>query len=155
MSSFMNHHNELLALFDPAHLTFSLVKQRPILLAAIMFASARYTRPELADVLHSHVQIMVSRQVFSGDFDLSTVQALLILVLWKYPRQDTAYSNLGIAIRLGFQLQLHVRRTTPLPDNVEEARTILDAERTWISRLLVCAALTDRSLQYGESIGSC
>ena len=132
-SSFMTHHNELLALFDPAHLKFNIAKQRPILLAAIVFASARYIRPELANVLHSHVELMVSRQVSRGAFDLSTIQALLILVLWKYPRQHTAYTNLGIAIRLAFQLQLHTKRTAPLPENEEEVRTVLDAERTWIS----------------------
>lgn len=66
------------------------------------------------------------------------IQALALMVAWKEPTDGTSGVKMAIAIRLGYQLGLHIARTTPLPDNEHEARVIADRERTWFMLSCEC-----------------
>lgn len=93
-----------------------------------------------------------------GTADLQLIQSICCLVYWKVRDADlpfpsvsqladsvrtlqetsdnSAWLKVGFAIRLGYSLRLHARRTVPLPPDEMEARRILDGERTWLN--LIC-----------------
>ena len=94
--------------------------------------AAKFFRPRLHLPLLTHTRTLVNRATSTGNkCDLGMVQALALMVAWKEPSDPTSGVKLAIAIRLGYQLGLHIARTTPLPEDVHEARVIADGERTW------------------------
>ncbi|WVQ95862.1 hypothetical protein IAU59_002961 [Kwoniella sp. CBS 9459] len=131
-NQFFSHLSDIIACFDPKYTTYERVRSSPSLFTAMLFASARFFRPDLSPTLRSHAEVLVNRAVTEGLFDLPTIQALLVLAYWKLPKDGTAYIKLGIAIRGACQLRLWKKRTGPLPQNEEEARAVLDRERTWM-----------------------
>jgi hypothetical protein len=127
----------LSALFDPAFTTFERSKTRPALQTAILWAASRFFRPELETALHRHAEYLINRATNSGLVDLQTLQAIHVLVIWKEPNDRSAYMKIGIGVRMAYQLGLDTARSTALPQDDEEARRIVDAERTWISECRV------------------
>jgi hypothetical protein len=80
--------------------------------------------------------------MIAGDCNLGIVQALLIMVHWKAPTDKSAWVKLGIAIRLSYQLDLHVVRLEPLPADEIGARKIRAAERTWFGEcFFICLTI--------------
>ncbi|OCF34416.1 hypothetical protein I316_03930 [Kwoniella heveanensis BCC8398] len=124
---------DIIACFDPAYTTYERARSSPALFTAMLFASARFFRPDISPTLRSHAEVLVNRAVTEGVFDLPTIQALLVLAYWKLPKDGTAYIKLGIAIRAACQLRLWKKRAGPLPQDEEEARAVLDRERTWMA----------------------
>jgi len=89
--------------------------------------------------------------MIAGDCNLSIVQAMLIMVHWKAPTDKSAWVKLGIAIRLSYQLDLHVVRHTPLPVDEMSARKVRAAERTWFGEY----SFIDLAIKGSSSVLSC
>jgi hypothetical protein len=53
------------------------------------------------------------------------VQSLLIAVFWKEVTDVSAWRKVGMAIRMGFQLRWHVKRTSELPKDEMAARVVI------------------------------
>lgn len=68
--------------------------------------------------------MLLSRAINLGTCDIGIVKAIIIMVFWKDPTDKSAYVKIGIAIRLGFQLGLHL--PLALRSLQEE-----DMKRTW------------------------
>jgi hypothetical protein len=158
ISNFHTSLNRYIVLLDPHLHSLDFVRRSsPILLSAILSASAKFFRKDLYPQLLQHAQQLVSRAMGGDGSDgIGLIQALLILCFWKEPLDSSAWLKIGYAIRLGgflpdsfgggpalstllvtgFQLGLHVKRTTPLPADDLAARVQLDRERTWI--VLTC-----------------
>ncbi|BGP37407.1 hypothetical protein JCM10450v2_001317 [Rhodotorula kratochvilovae] len=137
-SLFHSHLNCYIVLFDRHLHTAEYVRSTStVLFTAILAASAKFFRTDLYPQLLLAAQQLVTRAMGGdGEPNIGLLQSLLILTYWKEPFDTSAWLKVGYAIRLGYQLRLHHKRTTPLPANEHEARVILDQERTWI--VLVC-----------------
>ncbi|BGP08619.1 Protein priB [Rhodotorula toruloides] len=130
--------NRYIILLDPHLHSLDFIRRTsPILLSAVLAVSAKFFRKDLYPQLLQHAQQLVMRAMGGDGSDgIGLVQALLILCYWKEPMDSSAWLKIGYAIRLGFQLGLHVKRTTPLPTDDLAARVLLDRERCWI--VLIC-----------------
>ncbi|BGP32612.1 hypothetical protein JCM10296v2_004393 [Rhodotorula toruloides] len=130
--------NRYIILLDPHLHSLDFIRRTsPILLSAVLAVSAKFFRKDLYPQLLQHAQQLVMRAMGGDGSDgIGLVQALLILCYWKEPMDSSAWLKIGYAIRLGFQLGLHVKRTTPLPTDDLAARILLDRERCWI--VLIC-----------------
>ena len=141
---FLTYMNPILALLDPqcrsnpplalmpVHTLRHLRENSTILLTAILAASAKFFHRTLRPALLSHAQTILSRSLLVGECSTGTIQALMLLSAWKEPTDRSSWVKMGIAIRLGYQLGLHVPRTGPLPIDQHQARLLMDSERTWI-----------------------
>ncbi|RSH95252.1 hypothetical protein EHS25_000338 [Saitozyma podzolica] len=130
---FHRHLNPVIALMDPKlHTVDYLRSTSSTLFSAVLTASAKFFRRQLYPDLLAHTQLAVNRATSLGTCNVGIIQALLIMLYWKAPRDGSLWVKMGIAIRLGYQLGLHIPRTKPLPEDVLEARIMADAERTWI-----------------------
>ncbi|GAA5896935.1 hypothetical protein JCM6882_007311 [Rhodosporidiobolus microsporus] len=130
--------NQFVILLDKHYHTMEFVRNTStVLFTAMLAVSSKFFRHDLYPSLLLSAQQLVTR-CMGGDSQphIGLIQAILILVYWKEPFDSSAWLKVGYAIRLGYQLGLHHKRTIPLPANEFEARTILDGERTWIT--LVC-----------------
>jgi hypothetical protein len=96
-----------------------------------MTASARFFQPALYLELASHAQTLLSRMIASGSCTLGMVQAIIIMVYWKRPTDKTAWIKLGIAMRLGYQLGLHIPRAATSSTGDASLLAQRDMERTW------------------------
>jgi hypothetical protein len=114
------------------HTLRQLRESSTILLTAILAASAKFFHRTIRPALLSHAQTILSRSVLVGECSTGTIQALMLLSAWKEPTDRSSWVKMGIAIRLGYQLGLHVPRTGPLPADKHQARLLMDSERTWI-----------------------
>ncbi|KLT44093.1 hypothetical protein CC85DRAFT_30188 [Cutaneotrichosporon oleaginosum] len=122
------------SLFDPYYHTLERVRQSPVLFTAVLSAAALFMRPELADSLRKLADEHINRMISSGYYDLSLIQAILVLVNWKHPNDRTAYQKMGMAVRLVQELRLARIATSPnaseSPKNSNEQRRKVDIERT-------------------------
>lgn len=121
-------------LFDPHYHTFERVRASPILLTAILYAAGLFFRPEIAGSLRSLAENYMARKMHSGDYDLTLVQAILVLVYWKHPNDRTTYQTIGVAARLSAELRLqpftHSVGAPLAATTEEEERKRADIERT-------------------------
>jgi hypothetical protein len=121
-------------MFDPHYHTMERVRQSPILLTAILAAAALFLRPELADQLRKVADMYIVRKMASGHYDLTLIQAILVLVYWKHPNDRTTYQKMGMAVRLVHELRLQrltdPARTLKVSMTEEEERGRVDIERT-------------------------
>lgn len=124
-------------MFDAVYHTYDRVRASTILFTAVLAASARFFRPDLAENLHSRADTLILRAVLGGLHDLQLVQAILVLVYWKRTPDDrTAYVRIGLACRL--LCELRIAFPTPHlmnPMSDEEERRQVDSERTMYSEL--------------------
>lgn len=128
----------------PVHTLAWVRSSSPILLSAMMTVASKFFRRPLYRSLLAHTNTIVNRAVGMGHCDIGLVQALIIMVCWKDPTDGSSWVKLGIAIRLGYQLGLHVLRTQPLPANEFEARIVANAERTWYTVSCECCSQAKR-----------
>ncbi|KAM0745980.1 hypothetical protein T439DRAFT_146362 [Meredithblackwellia eburnea MCA 4105] len=125
--------NPYIIIFDPKlHTLDFLLSTSTVLLTSVLAVSSKFYRPDLYPTLLGQAQLLVTRAWSDALSELGFVQALMCLVYWKEPTDSSSWLRIGYAIRLGYQLRLHHPRTTPLPDDDQEARMILDRERTFI-----------------------
>ncbi|KAL1408671.1 hypothetical protein Q8F55_005484 [Vanrija albida] len=115
---------------DPVH-TLDYIRGSTILFTAVIAVGSRFIRKELHQPLLTHAQMILNRATATGDVNIGIIQALLILMYWKAPSDRSAWVKIGIAIRLGYQMGMHIPRTEPLPEDERLARIIRNAERTW------------------------
>jgi hypothetical protein len=121
----------------------------PVLLFAVLTASAKFFRCESYASVFFHTQAVVNRAVMAGGCNTGLVQSLMILTYWKSVTDRSPWTKLGLAIRLGYQMRWHVPRWAPLPADEHQARlvlvsrhlvrvtlTILNPERTWFGESL-------------------
>lgn len=113
-----------------------------LLLTAVLAASAKFFHRTLRKSLLMHAQTILGRALMVGECNIAVIQALIILSSWKETTDRSSWVKMGTAIRLGYQLGLHVPRKGPLPQDDGEARLIVDSERTWI--VLSCGYLSYR-----------
>ncbi|KAF8582334.1 hypothetical protein K439DRAFT_1413481 [Ramaria rubella] len=131
--------------------TPSLVCSRsPFLLTTICAIASKFysQKPDLHPRLNNLAKSLAFRVPERGYKSVEIVQAYLLLTLWgcgpveRY-EQDKTWLLLGMAIRMGTDLNLH-RKTATVSQPTEEDRArikeVLNRERTW----LICFAL-DRS----------
>lgn len=140
--SFHRHLNPMIAILDPnrkcparfpltqVH-TLDYIRGSTILFTAVIAVGSRFIRKELHQPLLTHAQMILNRATATGDVNIGIIQALLILMYWKAPSDRSAWVKIGIAIRLGYQMGMHIPRTEPLPEDERLARIIRNAERTW------------------------
>ncbi|KAI0748453.1 fungal-specific transcription factor domain-containing protein [Daedaleopsis nitida] len=140
---YFDHMNVHAPLLDPDFHTPSLVCSRsPFLLTSICAVASRFY--EARTDLHSKLSDLARKLAFMsparGYKSVEIVQAYIINVLWgcgpveRY-EQDQTWMLLGMAIRMGTDLNLHRRSTTVSPDTTEgraRDREIRNRERTWI-----------------------
>lgn len=130
---FVDHVSPSSHLFDHQYTTYDYAVQHPALFSAIMYATTRFFRPIIADTCLDLAETCISRITRSGTVELSFVQALLVLVYWKRPTDQTAYFKLGLAARcvcqLGFKWKIHHSSWA----SIEEEREQVAIERTMYS----------------------
>ncbi len=141
---FHQYLNPMIALHDPALHTCGYLRERSSLVfSAVLAAAAKYFHKPLYPRLLSHAQKLLSNAIEQGVCSTGVVQALLILVYWKEPTDQSGWVRIGIAIRLAYQLGWHERWTkppVPPPTDPTRYREQLDTERTWF-----CLAAFDRT----------
>ncbi|GMK57584.1 hypothetical protein CspeluHIS016_0404180 [Cutaneotrichosporon spelunceum] len=127
------------SLFDPYYHTFERVRQSPVLLTAILSASALFFQPDMAVQLRKLADSYISRKMSSGHYDVTLIQAIAVLICWKHPNDRTTYQKMGMAVRLVHELRLP-RASKPSCSlrnrpTEEEDRRKADIERTafWCS----------------------
>ncbi|KAK6908078.1 hypothetical protein I203_102079 [Kwoniella mangroviensis CBS 8507] len=125
--SFLTHLNAMIAIFDPKIHTFQKVREDPVLFTAVLAASAKFFSRNLATALSSHARMLLHRALFAGEYTTQMVKAFIITVFWKDPTDKTAWVDIGIALRLSYQLGLHIPHVGESMDQDES----LDRDRTW------------------------
>ncbi|GAA5913502.1 hypothetical protein JCM6882_002380 [Rhodosporidiobolus microsporus] len=103
-----------------------------VLFTTILAVSAKFFRPDLYASLLASSRQLIGRAIVDGKASVGLIQAICISTYWKQSHDSSAWLRVGLAIRMGYQLNLHAQRTTPLPVDEFEARLILDRERTWL-----------------------
>nr|XP_018263396.1 uncharacterized protein I303_04890 [Kwoniella dejecticola CBS 10117]OBR85554.1 hypothetical protein I303_04890 [Kwoniella dejecticola CBS 10117] len=117
---------------------YASIEQQFVLLSSVLAVSAKFFRIDLSDVLMSHAQISLQRAIFAGECSISLIKALIVLVFWKDPADKSAWTKIGIALRLSYQLSLHeISCSTVTEQDYEQKR---DGQRTWY-----CLSCMDRS----------
>ncbi|OCF72824.1 hypothetical protein I204_06053 [Kwoniella mangroviensis CBS 8886] len=124
---FLTHLNAMIAIFDPKIHTFQKVREDPVLFTAVLAASAKFFSRNLATALSSHARMLLHRALFAGEYTTQMVKAFIITVFWKDPTDKTAWVDIGIALRLSYQLGLHIPHVGESMDQDES----LDRDRTW------------------------
>lgn len=115
------------------------------LFTAVLAISCKFFRPEMYETLLAVANRLVNRAISDCVCAIELVQAICILHYWKKPTDGRGWLRLGHAIRLGYQLDLHLPRRKRLPSDEREARLAIDRERTWISLFCFDSTLTQLS----------
>lgn len=140
---FFDHMNMHCSLLDRDFHTPSLVCSRsPFLLTTICAISSKFYTPK--PELHYRLTDIAKKLAFGvpaqGYKSVEIVQAYLLLALWgcgavERFEQDKTWMLLGMAIRMGTDLNLH-RKTATSSSDTEESRArdveVHNRERTWI-----------------------
>ncbi|GAA5969175.1 hypothetical protein JCM8115_004307 [Rhodotorula mucilaginosa] len=125
--------NPFIILFDKHLHTVEFARSTStVLFTTLLAVSAKFARSDLYSVLRSHAMQLIGRGIMDGRATLGLIQSILCQIYWKEPIDSSAWLRIGIAIRMAYQMFLHGQRKGPLPNDEQEARRILDRERTWI-----------------------
>ncbi|KAJ6437478.1 protoheme IX farnesyltransferase [Purpureocillium lavendulum] len=152
--SFMTVLNPYICQLDPSLHTFDYVRQRSgFLLTAVLATSSKFFNPVLHEKLYHHAQNLFTDCFRHGTKSTEIVQAILTLTYWKTPEDTRAWTSLGYAIRLCFDMGWHKLVPYPLQKQPSitqaERRSLRNIERTCIysTRSLI---LRSMSLQTGK-----
>ena len=134
---FMKHLNPFISQLNPTLHTFQYVRgMSSFLFTAILAAAAKLLHPALRKNLLSHAEELFLESFRSGAKSVETVQAILILTYWKEPRDNRAWLNVGLAIRMAIELGWHHLGSDGMrpPENTTdlEAMRFRNVERTWL-----------------------
>ncbi|CAK9781628.1 unnamed protein product [Cutaneotrichosporon oleaginosum] len=136
-SLFQHYFDQLqtcVCLLDPAVHTAGYTRHASLeLFTAVLTVASKFFRPELYETVLALSNRLVSTAIAECVAAIELVQAICILHYWKKPTDGRGWLRLGHAIRLGYQLDLHLPPRRPLPADEREARLAIDRERTWIS----------------------
>ncbi|CAE6444602.1 unnamed protein product [Rhizoctonia solani] len=151
MGLFFSFHtvlNPVIALLDPTLHTPIYVRRRSrVLYTAILAAACRFFKPTHFKPVHDLAQLLLGRALSDGISSVEYIQALSIMTYWKEAEDTSTWRKLGLAIRMAFELNLHIAKVEPLPCDELQARERLNDERTWFQ--LACYDLTT-SLRRGK-----
>lgn len=115
------------------------------LFTAVLAVTCKFLRPEIYEVLLAASSNLIDRAISDCVCSIEVVQAICLLHYWKKPTDGRGWLRLGHAIRLGYQLDLHLPRRRELPTDERQARLALDRERTWISLFCFDSTMTQLS----------
>ncbi|KAB5593719.1 Luminal-binding protein 5 [Ceratobasidium theobromae] len=136
MGLFFSFHtalNPVIALLDPTLHTPIYVRRRSrVLYTAILAAACRFFKPACYKPIHDLAQILLGRALADGVSSVEFIQALVIMTFWKEADDTSTWRKLGLAIRMGFELNLHHANPNPIPQDELQARERLNEERTWL-----------------------
>jgi len=104
-----------------------------LLFAAVVTVAAKAERPEAYNACVLLSNKLVGQAVEFGLSTVEVVQSLLLLTHWKQPNDSSSWRKVGYAIRMAQELRLNVRAPRPLPEDVRQAREVLNRERVWLS----------------------
>jgi hypothetical protein len=96
-----------------------------VLFSAVLAAASKLYRKDLWPQLLAHANLSLDRALLRGATHISLMQSLMILTYTKAPADTSAWRRIGMAIRMGYQMRLHVPRTSPLPEDWAATRTLL------------------------------
>ncbi|KAI4612058.1 hypothetical protein J4E80_007512 [Alternaria sp. BMP 0032] len=135
--AFMKHLNPFISQLDPTLHTFQYVRgMSSFLFTAILAAAAKLLHPALRKNLLSHAEELFMEGLRSGAKSVETVQAILILTYWKEPRDNRAWLNVGLAIRMAIELGWHHLGSDGMrpPENTTDLQSVRfrNIERTWL-----------------------
>lgn len=133
-------------LLDPTIHTAAYTRRRSLqLFVAVLTVACKFFRPEMYETMLSLANNLVNQAIAECVAAIELVQAICILHYWKKPTDGRGWLRLGHAIRLGYQLDLHLPRKRRLPSDEREARLAIDRERTWISLFCFDSTMTQLS----------
>ncbi|KAG7531339.1 hypothetical protein FFLO_04400 [Filobasidium floriforme] len=139
--TFMRQLNILMAMFEPEYHTFDKIRSSsPFLFTIMICLAARFSHDDrrIYQTLYPHAKSLLHKAMNEGHCHVTTVQAISCFVFWGLPRESKqTWQRLGHAIRLAYQLGMHVPRTSDLPLDDAEAKAILNRERTWYALSVV------------------
>ncbi|KAL1407903.1 hypothetical protein Q8F55_007339 [Vanrija albida] len=134
VQQFHDRLNPLIALLDPQLHTLRFLRTTStVLLSAVLASASRFFRSDLHPTLISHARTLLDRAIQTGAFDTGVVQVLLIHTYFKEPEDTSGWFKVGMALRIAYSMFWHIPRTDPLPENDDEARDLLNTERTWLA----------------------
>ncbi|QRV85309.1 Fungal Zn(2)-Cys(6) binuclear cluster domain [Ceratobasidium sp. AG-Ba] len=130
--SFHTMLNPVLALLDPALHTPHYVRRRSkVLYTAILAASCKFFNPGLYKRVHDLAQRLIGRALADGICTIEYIQALSIISYWREPDDGSCWRKIGLAIRMAYELNLHLVSEDMMPLDELAARERLNQERTW------------------------
>ena len=91
----------------------------------MLYAAARFWRPDLASICYDHLQTLLARSIIHGTFDIEFVQGVMISTFWREPRDRSAWVKTGLAIRVAQQLHLHLSLRERVADDAYQAKSLL------------------------------
>lgn len=106
------------------HTSEYLRERSSILFTAVLAVTANFFQREAHQRLLGHVRQLLNVVIDKGSCNKAIVQAILILVYWKHPTDQSAWIKIGIATRLGYQLGWYItdKGDTEQPRDVTELR---------------------------------
>ncbi|ORX34316.1 hypothetical protein BD324DRAFT_637509 [Kockovaella imperatae] len=148
-SLFHHYHEHLqtcVCQLDPAIHNAEYTRSQSLqLFTAVLAVSAKFFRPELYERLLDMANSLVGQAIYANIYAIEIVQAICLLHYWKKPIDSSGWLRLGHAIRLAYQLDLHLPRRQDFDDNERQARFQIDRERTWISLFCFDSTMTELS----------
>ncbi|KAJ6121186.1 hypothetical protein N7523_005466 [Penicillium sp. IBT 18751x] len=131
--NFMTKLNPYVSQLDPELHSFAYVRHKSsFLFTTVLAAASKAFDSALYHTLHAHAEELFSQSLRQGKKSTESVQAILILTYWKEPNDARAWMSLGLAIRMGLDLNWHV--LTPHGENLTDSdrREARNVERTWL-----------------------
>jgi hypothetical protein len=125
--------NPYVSQLDPDLHSFTYVRYKsPFLFTAVLAAASKAFNSALYTTLHAHAENLFSQCLRQGEKSTESVQAILILTYWKEPSDARAWMSLGLAIRMGLDLNWH--KLSPQEGDITNCnqREIRNVERTWL-----------------------
>lgn len=128
--------NVSLALFDPVLHTPAYCANHKRLYTAILTIVCRFILPSLYPACMRLLRKLVAHALVEEVCTVEFIQALLVISFWREPDDHSAWRNVGIAVRLAYQLALHRPQARPLPSDPLLARAVLNKERTFLHLII-------------------
>ena len=100
----------------------------PFLLTTIVCLGARFRTEGRStyQTLYPHAKTLLNKAIIGGHCDITTIQGISCFIFWGLPRESKqTWQRLGHAIRLAYQLGMHVPRNSDLPVDDDEAKAVL------------------------------
>jgi hypothetical protein len=130
--------NLLVPILDPLVTRADICQQQcPLLFTAILTITSKVLRPKAYMSCLLLANKLVGQAVEQGLCSVSIVQAILILVHFKEPEDNTGWRRIGYAIRMALELRINDFRSRFIAEEDSwEARLRLNGQRTWLNLLI-------------------
>lgn len=135
----------MIALFDPyLHTLHYTMTNYPLVFSSIIAVAAKFSRPDLFPACSEICNRLMALAAAEDLCNLDHVQALSILSFWKESGDTTSWRKIGRAIRMAFELDLHIShlKNTNEPDEIVN-REIMNRQRTWMQLCCFDTAFTN------------